>query len=138
MQTFWYRRLLIKDSAALLQVEKEVEGKVKVSWGSGLPLRRLIGSCVPAWPLQGQGQHSSALSEPALLDACSAAPCTLQYDTANHSWKKLQMLVQQLRKCCNHPVRAWAWCRCRHLHVNASRSDGVVLMSWRFAAKSAA
>ena len=28
----------------------------------------------------------------------------LQYDAANHSWKKLAMLVQQLRKCCNHPV----------------------------------
>lgn len=34
MQTFWYRRLLMKDSAALLQVEKEVERKVKVSRGS--------------------------------------------------------------------------------------------------------
>ncbi|PRW60864.1 SNF2 super family [Chlorella sorokiniana] len=54
MQTFWYRRLLMKDSAALLQVEKEVERKVK-------------------------------------------------YDATNHNWKKLQMLVQQLRKCCNHP-----------------------------------
>ncbi|EFN54637.1 hypothetical protein CHLNCDRAFT_9749, partial [Chlorella variabilis] len=42
MQTFWYRRLLMKDGAALAHMEKEVEGK-------------------------------------------------------------LMMLVQQLRKCCNHP-----------------------------------
>ena len=27
----------------------------------------------------------------------------MQYDTNNTSWKKLMMLVQQLRKCCNHP-----------------------------------
>ena len=26
-----------------------------------------------------------------------------QYDSTNQSWRKLQMLVMQLRKCCNHP-----------------------------------
>ena len=30
MQTFWYRRLLLKDKAALSSIEREVEGKVKV------------------------------------------------------------------------------------------------------------
>ena len=35
MATFWYRRLLVKDSAALLQVEKEVDKKVKVSGQRG-------------------------------------------------------------------------------------------------------
>lgn len=42
MQTFWYRRLLMKDSAALLQVEKEVERKVKVSRGSDGRLSRTV------------------------------------------------------------------------------------------------
>jgi hypothetical protein len=27
----------------------------------------------------------------------------LQYDANDNSYKKLMMLVQQLRKCCNHP-----------------------------------
>ncbi len=35
MQTFWYRRLLLKDKAALQSIEKEVEGSVKV--GAGEP-----------------------------------------------------------------------------------------------------
>ena len=26
-----------------------------------------------------------------------------QHDKENNAWKKLQMLVMQLRKCCNHP-----------------------------------
>lgn len=42
MQTFWYRRLLMKDSAALLQVEKEVERKIKVSRGSDGRLSRTV------------------------------------------------------------------------------------------------
>ena len=29
--------------------------------------------------------------------------CRLQQDKENNAWKKLQMLVMQLRKCCNHP-----------------------------------
>lgn len=35
MQTFWYRRLLVKDKGALHAIEKEVEGKVKVGPGAG-------------------------------------------------------------------------------------------------------
>lgn len=27
----------------------------------------------------------------------------LQYEKDNNAWKKLQMLIMQLRKCCNHP-----------------------------------
>jgi hypothetical protein len=29
--------------------------------------------------------------------------CSAQHDKENNAWKKLQMLVMQLRKCCNHP-----------------------------------
>jgi hypothetical protein len=29
--------------------------------------------------------------------------CRLQHDKDSQAWKKLQMLVMQLRKCCNHP-----------------------------------
>ncbi len=40
---------------------------------------------------------------------CSSVPTTFvccarsQQDKENNAWKKLQMLVMQLRKCCNHP-----------------------------------
>jgi len=27
----------------------------------------------------------------------------VQYEKDNNAWKKLQMLIMQLRKCCNHP-----------------------------------
>ncbi|KAL4421455.1 hypothetical protein ABPG75_010746 [Micractinium tetrahymenae] len=54
MQTFWYRRLLLKDKAMLVQLEDEVAGKVK-------------------------------------------------FDRDCQAYKKLMMLVMQLRKCCNHP-----------------------------------
>ena len=27
----------------------------------------------------------------------------LQFDTGNNTWQKLQSLIMQLRKCCNHP-----------------------------------
>jgi SNF2 family DNA or RNA helicase len=26
-----------------------------------------------------------------------------QFDTGNNTWQKLQSLIMQLRKCCNHP-----------------------------------
>lgn len=53
MQTFWYRRLLMKDGAALAHMEKEVEGKVKVcvggSWVAGeLPRQALTSGSVKA------------------------------------------------------------------------------------------
>ncbi|BDA46823.1 probable global transcription activator SNF2L1 [Coccomyxa sp. Obi] len=56
MQTFWYRRLLLKDSAMLKSLEKEVSKEEGV-----------------------------------------------KYEEGNDTWKKLQALFMQLRKCCNHP-----------------------------------
>ena len=31
------------------------------------------------------------------------ALCAAQFDTGNNTWQKLQSLIMQLRKCCNHP-----------------------------------
>ncbi|KAK9840665.1 hypothetical protein WJX81_008358 [Elliptochloris bilobata] len=56
MQTFWYRRLLLKDSKMLKSLEAEFS------------------------------------SDP-----------NVQYERDNDSWRKMQHLVMQLRKCCNHP-----------------------------------
>ncbi|KAK9807695.1 hypothetical protein WJX72_006345 [[Myrmecia] bisecta] len=55
MQTFWYRRLLLKDSKMLHAVEAEFGNT------------------------------------------------GIKYEKENDSWRKLQALVMQLRKCCNHP-----------------------------------
>ena len=32
-----------------------------------------------------------------------------QYEKDNNAWKKLQMLIMQLRKCCNHPCASFPW-----------------------------
>jgi hypothetical protein len=120
-----YRRLLMKDGPALLRMEKEVEGKVKVRAGSwtGWCMRQPWGvSCrvqqlVSLLGMQQPGAVSCSLlaihclQTPAAREAWwsatlrqPAAPTIcLQYDTGDTSYRRLLMLVQQLRKCCNHP-----------------------------------
>ena len=75
------------------------------------------GIAVAAWQavLVSCGVHSSEVEETvapnSLYRYCNAVisahkslrHCCPQQDKENNAWKKLQMLVMQLRKCCNHP-----------------------------------
>jgi SWI/SNF-related matrix-associated actin-dependent regulator of chromatin subfamily A member 5 len=74
MQVFWYKRLILNDADLLERVEDQV-----ISGGPG------TNSPVP----------SSSPTPEAEEDAAAA--------TAVSDWKRLQSLMMQLRKCCNHP-----------------------------------
>jgi SWI/SNF-related matrix-associated actin-dependent regulator of chromatin subfamily A member 5 len=68
MQEFWYKRLLLKNSAMLAKMEARLSG-------------------------------DSAAAEAAMgLDAAAAGA-----GAGGDAWKKLNSLMMQLRKCCNHP-----------------------------------
>ena len=74
MQAFWYKRLLLKEAPAMLaQLEAE---KARAAGGGG-----------------GSGTGGEAAGSGGGGD--EGAPIS--------SWKKLQSLMMQLRKCANHP-----------------------------------
>ena len=57
-------------------------------------------------PLRDQKPMFGAITKFVASCVCHAPSCCPvppQMDKENNAWKKLQMLVMQLRKCCNHP-----------------------------------
>ncbi len=76
-QTFWYRRLLLKDSPLLERAEQDA------------------GALAPG-PDDGAGAAPGAAADAAAAPA--AAP-----SVSSNEWRRLQNLVMQLRTCCNHP-----------------------------------
>ncbi|KXZ54072.1 hypothetical protein GPECTOR_5g179 [Gonium pectorale] len=80
MQTFWYRRMLLRDGALLGQLEATEEG-------------------AGAAPAGGAGAGPSSAA-----GASTSGPSTSgSAASGSASWKKAMNLLMQLRKVCNHP-----------------------------------
>ena len=82
MQTFWYKRLLLRDSSLLLKLERTAAD----------------GSC------GAEAAHTLAAEAKAKAEAADGDA----YDGGGgggggNDWRRLCSLVMQLRKCCNHP-----------------------------------
>ncbi len=73
LQTFWYRRLLIRDAAALQAMEAEAANQ-----GKGTGAAAAVAAAAAANDDEGGGSGANA-------------------------WRKLMNLVMQLRKVSNHP-----------------------------------
>jgi SWI/SNF-related matrix-associated actin-dependent regulator of chromatin subfamily A member 5 len=76
MQLFWYKRLLLKDSKMLQHVEKEMAAKQK------------------------KARNAVAVAAGGMEESDSEED---EDEGPSDGWKKMQSLMMQLRKCCNHP-----------------------------------
>ncbi len=86
-QKFWYKRLLLKDSALLARLETETNAQLAQQ-------RAAEAAAEKAGKKGAKGTKLSRVL--ARLAGDAAKP-------GSQEWKKLQSLMMQLRKCCNHP-----------------------------------
>ena len=67
---------------------------------------RLACCCLDVWNVRPRAVGNRAVRPLPVLEAGLVPDdvlCPLQHDKDSKAWAKLQSLVMQLRKCCNHP-----------------------------------
>ena len=97
MQTFWYRRLLLRDSSVLLS--EEVGGKPAVSkqFKANADGNGGEGESED----EGEDEGEARTSDSPLAQACGSS--AVAKISGGESYKRLMNLLVQLRKVCNHP-----------------------------------
>ncbi|KAG1680939.1 hypothetical protein FOA52_009898 [Chlamydomonas sp. UWO 241] len=99
MQTFWYRRLLLKESSLLAELEgvavnprrRGRKPKGFVEEGEGMP-------AIPS--AEGDEATPAPEDDEEEEDAAAVVPAE---GGSNKSYQRFMNLLMQLRKCCNHP-----------------------------------
>ncbi|KAL6759340.1 P-loop containing nucleoside triphosphate hydrolase protein [Haematococcus lacustris] len=97
-QTFWYRRLLLRDCEMLKQVESEAaaRGMPGANPGAGGSNGGAAQGDEDTAPVQKKGRWANKQNEDG-VPFTSAGPGSVSH------WNKMMNLLMQLRKVCNHP-----------------------------------
>ena len=92
-QTFWYRRLLLKDSPLLERAEQDATVLAPAP----------ADDAAAALAVGLDGAVAPAAAAPAAGQDIAVAPAAASASVSSNDWRRLQNLVMQLRTCCNHP-----------------------------------
>ena len=100
IQTFWYKRFLLRESALLIQLEKEAATAVTATATSNTVT---TSSSTSAKNKNSMGVVKEENQRNNTAATSATATGTISTAAAESRWKRLRSIYIQLRKVCNHP-----------------------------------